>query len=571
MAEPAKPPTTAPSTRTMRSDQIKRGVERAPHRALLKATGVRDEDMTKPFVAVVNSYVDIIPGHVHLQEFGKIVKDAVRAAGAVPFEFNTIGVDDGIAMGHGGMKFSLPSRELIADSVETMISAHCFDAMICIPNCDKIIPGMLMAAMRLDIPTIFISGGPMPAGRTPDGRTVDLISVFEGVGAYKAGKIDEAELKTLEDFGCPSCGSCSGMFTANSMNCIMEALGMALPFNGSALAQTEERNRLAEQAAHQLMRLLEMGLTPRQIATPEAFDDAFALDMAMGGSTNTVLHLLAIAHEAGIEYDLHRINQIADRVPHLCKISPASHWHMEDLHRAGGIPALLHELSRDGNTLHLDRLTVTGRTLGENLSDSQVNDYEVIRPRSDPYSERGGLAVLFGNLAPDGAVVKTGAVAPSMRRFSGPARIYESQDDALRGIYNGEVQAGEVVVIRYEGPAGGPGMQEMLSPTSAIMGMGLGDKVALITDGRFSGGTRGACIGHVSPEAAARGPIAALRPGDVIEIDLDARTLNVRLSEEEIKARLAALPPFEPRIESKWLRRYSRMVTSASTGAVLVD
>ena len=571
MAEPAKPPTTAPSTRTMRSDQIKRGVERAPHRALLKATGVRDEDMTKPFVAVVNSYVDIIPGHVHLQEFGKIVKDAVRAAGAVPFEFNTIGVDDGIAMGHGGMKFSLPSRELIADSVETMISAHCFDAMICIPNCDKIIPGMLMAAMRLDIPTIFISGGPMPAGRTPDGRTVDLISVFEGVGAYKAGKIDEAELKTLEDFGCPSCGSCSGMFTANSMNCIMEALGMALPFNGSALAQTEERNRLAEQAAHQLMRLLEMGLTPRQIATPEAFDDAFALDMAMGGSTNTVLHLLAIAHEAGIEYDLHRINQIADRVPHLCKISPASHWHMEDLHRAGGIPALLHELSRDGNTLHLDRLTVTGRTLGENLSDSQVNDYEVIRPRSDPYSERGGLAVLFGNLAPDGAVVKTGAVAPSMRRFSGPARIYESQDDALRGIYNGEVQAGEVVVIRYEGPAGGPGMQEMLSPTSAIMGMGLGDKVALITDGRFSGGTRGACIGHVSPEAAARGPIAALRPGDVIEIDLDARTLNVRLSEEEIRARLAALPPFEPRIESKWLRRYSRMVTSASTGAVLVD
>ncbi|HEC21666.1 MAG TPA: dihydroxy-acid dehydratase [Chloroflexi bacterium] len=555
----------------MRSDQIKRGVERAPHRALLKATGVRDEDMTKPFVAVVNSYVDIIPGHVHLQEFGKIVKDAVRAAGAVPFEFNTIGVDDGIAMGHGGMKFSLPSRELIADSVETMISAHCFDAMICIPNCDKIIPGMLMAAMRLDIPTIFISGGPMPAGRTPDGRTVDLISVFEGVGAYKAGKIDEAELKTLEDFGCPSCGSCSGMFTANSMNCIMEALGMALPFNGSALAQTEERNRLAEQAAHQLMRLLEMGLTPRQIATPEAFDDAFALDMAMGGSTNTVLHLLAIAHEAGIEYDLHRINQIADRVPHLCKISPASHWHMEDLHRAGGIPALLHELSRDGNTLHLDRLTVTGRTLGENLSDSQVSDYEVIRPRSDPYSERGGLAVLFGNLAPDGAVVKTGAVAPSMRRFSGPARIYESQDDALRGIYNGEVQAGEVVVIRYEGPAGGPGMQEMLSPTSAIMGMGLGDKVALITDGRFSGGTRGACIGHVSPEAAARGPIAALRPGDVIEIDLDARTLNVRLSEEEIRARLAALPPFEPRIESKWLRRYSRMVTSASTGAVLVD
>ncbi|MBN1122114.1 MAG: dihydroxy-acid dehydratase [Anaerolineae bacterium] len=555
----------------MRSDQIKKGVERAPHRSLLKATGVRDEDMGKPFVAVVNSYVDIIPGHVHLQEFGTIVKEVLREAGAVPFEFNTIGVDDGIAMGHQGMKFSLPSRELIADSVETMISAHCFDAMICITNCDKIIPGMLMASMRLDIPTIFISGGPMEAGKTPDGRAVDLISVFEGVGAYKAGTIDDAELKMLEDLGCPTCGSCSGLFTANSMNCIMEALGMALPFNGTALATAEERKDLARKAARQLMQVLEMDLTPRKIVTQEAIDDAFTLDMAMGGSSNTVLHVLAIAREAGIDYDMKRIGEISDSTPYLCKISPASNVHMEDLHRAGGIPALLKEVSDNGNTLHLDRLTVTGKTLGENIASAEITDYEVIRPRSDPYSKTGGLALLYGNLAPEGSVVKTGAVDPRMRKFSGPARIYESQDEAIRGIYDGEVQAGEVVVIRYEGPAGGPGMQEMLSPTSAIMGLGLGDKVALITDGRFSGGTRGACVGHVSPEAAARGPIAAVQRGDIISIDLDARTLNIELSDEEIQARLDALPPFETKATSKWLRRYSKMVTSASTGAILVD
>jgi dihydroxy-acid dehydratase len=561
--------TSTTGEKKMRSDQIKRGIERAPHRSLLKATGVTDEDMTKPFVAVVNSYVDIVPGHVHLQSFGKVVKDAIRAAGAVPFEFNTIGVDDGIAMGHQGMKFSLPSRELIADCVETMITAHCFDAMIGIPNCDKIIPGMLMAAMRLDIPTIFISGGPMPAGVTPDGRTIDLISVFEGVGEYKVGKIDEAELKVLEDYSCPSCGSCSGMFTANSMNCIMEALGMALPYNGSALAETDERVELAKQAAAQLINLIEQDLTARQIVTLEAFDNAFALDMAMGGSTNTVLHLLAIAHEAGIDYPLERINQIAEQVPHLCKVSPASHWHMEDVHRAGGIPAVLKEVSKDGNTLHLDRITVTGKTLGENIADAAITDHDVILPREQPHSTHGGLAMLFGNLAPDGAVVKTGAVSAKMRQHSGPARIYDSHDDAIRGIYNGEVQDGEVVIIRYEGPAGGPGMMEMLSPTSAIMGMGLGDSVALITDGRFSGGTRGACIGHVSPEAAARGPIAALEPGDIIEINLDERTLNVQLSDEELQQRIAALPPFETGIKSKWLRRYSKSVTSASTGAVL--
>jgi dihydroxy-acid dehydratase len=571
MPDPATTIETPVRERQMRSDQIKKGVERAPHRALLRATGVRDEDMTKPFIAVVNSYVDIIPGHTHLQSFGKRVKDAIRAAGGVPFEFNTIGVDDGIAMGHAGMKFSLPSRELIADCVETMITAHSFDGMVCIPNCDKIVPGMLMAAMRLDVPTIFVSGGPMPAGKTPDGRTIDLISVFEGVGAYKVGKMDEAQLKVLEEYSCPSCGSCSGMFTANSMNCIMEALGIALPYNGSALAETAERIDLAERAARLIFDLIEQDLTARQIVTREAFDDAFALDMAMGGSTNTVLHLLAIAHEAGVDYDLRRIQEIADRVPHLCKISPASHWHMEDLHRAGGVPAILHELSADGNTLHPDRPTVSGYTFGENFANAQITDHDVILPRTAPHSASGGLSILFGNLAPEGAVVKAGAVDQSMRQHAGPARIYESQDEAIRGIYNKEVQPGEVVVIRYEGPAGGPGMMEMLSPTSAIMGMGLGDKVALITDGRFSGGTRGACIGHVSPEAAARGPIAALQPGDIVEIDLDARTLNVRLSDEELASRLAALPPFEPSIDSKWLRRYSRLVTSASTGAVFAD
>jgi dihydroxy-acid dehydratase len=559
------------SRTALRSDAIKKGAERAPHRSLLKATGVRDEDMSKPFVAVVNSYADIVPGHVHLNEFAKIVKESIRSAGGVPFEFNTIAVDDGIAMGHGGMKFSLPSRELIADCVETMVSAHHFDGMVCIPNCDKIVPGMLMAAMRLDIPAVFVSGGPMPAGRTPDGRTVDLISVFEGVGSFMAGTIDETELKELEDAGCPACGSCSGLFTANSMNCISEALGLALPFNGTALAGSDERHDLAARAGAEILRLIERDQTARQVATRGAFDDAFALDMAMGGSTNTVLHLLAIAREAGINYDLHEINTIADRVPQLTKISPASSWHMEDLHRAGGIPALLAELDRASGVLHRDRPTVGGVDFGESLAGIEVGDLEVILPHDEPHSVTGGLAVLFGNLAPEGSVVKTGAVNAAMRRHSGPARIYESQDEALAGIYAGEVEAGDVVVIRYEGPAGGPGMQEMLSPTSAIMGMDLGDKVALITDGRFSGGTRGACIGHVSPEAAARGPIAALEPGDLIEIDLDARTLDVRLSDEEIAGRLSGLPAFKTSATSSWLRRYSNMVTSASTGAVMTE
>ncbi len=555
----------------MRSNQIKAGVERAPHRALLKATGVTDADMGKPFIAIVNSYVDIVPGHVHLQGFGKLVKEAVRNAGGVPFEFNTIGVDDGIAMGHSGMRYSLPSRELIADCVETMIEAHQFDGMVCIPNCDKIVPGMLMGALRVDIPAIFISGGPMAAGRTPDGQVVDLISVFEGVGAYQAGRIDAQRLKMLEDFACPSCGSCSGMFTANSMNCLMEALGLALPFNGSALAQTPEREQLACQAAERILDLVRRNITPRQIVTAEAMDDAFALDMAMGGSTNTVLHALALVHEAGLEYSLERINQVADQVPHLCKVSPAGKWHMEDVHRAGGIPAILNEIDANTSMLHLDRLTVSGGSLRQSIAGLHIRDEDVIHRFDQAHSPRGGLAILFGNLAPKGAVVKTGGVGASMQKFSGKAHIFELHDDAMRGIMSSQVQPGEVVVIRYEGPKGGPGMMEMLSPTSAMMGMGLGDKVALVTDGRFSGGTRGACIGHVSPEAAAGGPIAALQDGDVIDIDLERRTLDVRLSDEEIAKRLRALHPFQVRTQSKWLRRYAHFVTSADTGAVLRD
>ncbi|HQX16376.1 MAG TPA: dihydroxy-acid dehydratase [Anaerolineales bacterium] len=553
----------------MRSDTVKKGFDKAPHRALLRATGLQDDDFKKPFVAIVNSYVDIVPGHVHLQDFGKLVKDAVRAAGGVPFEFNTIGVDDGIAMGHMGMKYSLPSRELIADCVETMIEAHRFDAMVCIPNCDKIVPGMLLGAMRVNIPTIFVSGGAMKAGMTPEGETIDLISVFEGVGAFSAGKIDEKRLSILEKFACPSCGSCSGMFTANSMNCLMEVLGLALPYNGSALAKTPEREALAKQAAAQVMTLIERDIKPRDIVTAEAIDDAFALDMAMGGSSNTVLHTLALANEAGVDYPLERINAVADKVPHICKVSPAGKWHMEDVHRAGGIPAILNEIQWGTGMLHFDRLTVTGKTLGESIQGKDIQDEEVIRRYDNAHSKRGGLAILFGNLAPKGAVVKVGGVSEAMMKFEGPAVIFESQEEAMAGILAGKVKAGDCVVIRYEGPKGGPGMQEMLSPTSAIMGMGLGDKVALITDGRFSGGTRGACIGHVSPEAAAGGPIAALKAGDVIQIDLAARSLHVRLNEAEIESRLEALPKFKSKTTSKWLKRYSHFVTSADTGAVL--
>jgi len=555
----------------MRSDIVKKGFEKAPHRSLLKATGVikSDEDFEKPFIGVVNSYIDLIPGHVHLQEFGKVIKQAIRDAGGIPFEFNTIGVDDGIAMGHIGMRFSLASRELIADSVETVVQAHQLDGMICIPNCDKIVPGMLMAAARVNIPTIFISGGPMKAGKTSDGRKSDLISVFEGVGKYKSGEINSAQLKELEDVSCPTCGSCSGMFTANSMNCLMEALGMALPGNGTILAVDKNRIKLAKQAAKQLLYLIEKDIKPSDIITRDSFRNAFALDMAMGGSTNTILHSLAIAIETGFEFDLHELNEISKNVPYLCKVSPASNYiHMEDVDRAGGISAILNEL-RPKNVLNENCLTVTGKTLGENIRHAEIKDEKVIRKIEDAYLQKGGLSILFGNLAPEGAVVKTGAVEAKMLVHRGPARIYESQEEAMAGILNHEVQAGEVVVIRFEGPKGGPGMPEMLSPTSAIMGLGLGDKVALLTDGRFSGGTRGACIGHISPEAAAKGPIAVLMNGDIISVDIPNNKLDVELTDDEIQKRLNQLPDFIPKIRTGYLGRYSKMVTSASKGAVL--
>jgi dihydroxy-acid dehydratase len=553
----------------MRSDTIKKGYERAGHRSLLRAVGLSEADFGKPFIGVANSYVDIIPGHVHLQGVGKIVKEAVREAGGVPFEFNTIGVDDGIAMGHGGMRYSLPSRELIADAVETMALAHCFDGLVLIANCDKIVPGMLMAAMRLNIPCVYVSGGPMMAGKTSDGRVIDLATVFEGVGAFSAGKIDEAALLELERKGCPTCGSCSGMFTANSMNCLAEVLGMALPGNGTILAVNEKRKELYRTAGRQILTLVEMDLKPRDIVNRESVDNAFCLDMAMGGSTNTVLHTLAIAHEAGVAYTLDRINQLSDRVPYLCKVSPAGHHRVEDVDRAGGISAILKRLADKGDVLKLDRPTVTGKTLGENIRDAVVKDSDVIRPLENPYRKTGGLAVLFGNLAPEGGVVKVAAVTPGMMRHEGPAVIFESQDEALAGILDGKVKAGDVVVIRYEGPRGGPGMQEMLSPTSAIVGRGLKDSVSLITDGRFSGATQGACIGHVSPEAAVGGPIALLRPGDRIRIDIEKRLLEVDLSEAELKVRRAAWKAPEPRVKTGWLYRYSKMVTSGSEGAVL--
>jgi len=556
----------------MRSDLIKKGFEKAPHRSLLRATGVikDDSDFDKPFIGVCNSYIDLIPGHVHLQEFGKIVKDAVREAGGVPFEFNTIGVDDGIAMGHLGMRYSLASRELIADSVETVAEAHRLDGLVCIPNCDKIVPGMLMAAARINIPVIFVSGGPMKAGRTEAGEKIDLISVFEGVGSYQTGEINEQQLKELESFACPTCGSCSGMFTANSMNCLMEALGVALPGNGSILAVDARRHDLAKKAGQRIIGMVEEDLKPSDIMTRAAFNNAFSLDMAMGGSTNTILHALAIATELGLNIDLAELNELSRKVPYLCKVSPATRdVHMEDVENAGGISTILKELSKRDGIIDISQPTVTGNTLGVNIADAKNQNTEVIRDLENPYSATGGLAILFGNLAPDGAIVKTAAVEPEMLKHSGPAKIYESQDDAVKGILGGDIKAGMVVVIRYEGPRGGPGMPEMLSPTSAIMGMRLGDKVALLTDGRFSGGTRGACIGHVSPEAADNGPIAALRDGDSISINIPENTLNVELTDEEIKNRLNRKPKFELKIKKGYLARYAQMVSSANTGAVL--
>jgi len=552
----------------MRSDRIKSGADRAPHRSLLKAVGLTDADMGKPFVAVVNSYVDIVPGHVHLQAFGAVVKKAIREAGAVPFEFNTIGVDDGIAMGHGGMRFSLPSREIIADSVETMMRAHCFDGMVCIPNCDKITPGMLMAAVRIDVPAVFVSGGPMATGRTAEGKAIDLASVFEGVGAYQAGKIDATQLKALEDLACPTCGSCSGMFTANSMNCLMEVLGLALPYNGSAQARSAQREELARKAAGRILHLIAEDITPRKIVTRETIDDAFALDMAMGGSTNTILHTLAIAREAGIDYPLSRINDVADRVPHLCKIAPSGPWHMDDVHRAGGVPAILATLFDHPGAIHPDRPTVAG-TLRSSIKGAAIRDEQVIRPLSNPHSPKGGLSVLFGSLAPEGAVVKTAGVAPAMKRHRGPAVCFDGEDEAMKGIAQGKVRPGDVVVLRYEGPRGGPGMPEMLGPTSVIMGMGLGESVALLTDGRFSGATRGACIGHVSPEAEEGGPIALVRDGDFITFDLDNHVLDLEVSAAELGRRRAGWTPLARPTDSRWLQRYRAQVTNAANGAVL--
>ncbi|WHY32790.1 dihydroxy-acid dehydratase [Cytobacillus firmus] len=554
----------------MRSDMIKKGTDRAPHRSLLRAAGVKEEDFGKPFIAVCNSYIDIVPGHVHLQEFGKIVKEAIREAGGVPFEFNTIGVDDGIAMGHIGMRYSLPSREIIADSLETVVSAHWFDGMVCIPNCDKITPGMMMGALRVNIPTLFVSGGPMKAGVDSSGKPLSLSSVFEGVGAFESGQIDEQKLLEIEQVACPTCGSCSGMFTANSMNCLAEGLGLALPGNGTILAVSEERKEFVKRSAKQLMELIKQDIKPRDIVTIDAIDNAFALDMAMGGSTNTVLHTLALAHEAEIEYPIERINEIANRVPHLAKIAPASDYHIEDVHNAGGVSAIINELLKKPDALNGDCLTVTGKPLRENVAGSEILDRNVIRTLENPHSERGGLAVLFGNLAPEGSIIKVGAVDESVGGYHrGPAICFDSQEDALSGIITGKVQEGHVVVIRYEGPKGGPGMPEMLAPTSQIVGRGLGAKVGLITDGRFSGASRGISIGHISPEAAEGGPIAFVENGDIIELDLNNRTINLEISDEEFEKRKANWKGFEPKVKKGYLARYSKLVTNASTGGVM--
>lgn len=553
----------------MRSDMIKVGVDRAPHRSLLYATGIKTKDLEKPFIGVCNSYIDIIPGHKHLNKFAEIVKEAIWEAGGVPFEFNTIGVDDGIAMGHIGMRYSLPSRELIADSAETVINAHWFDGVFYIPNCDKITPGMLMAAVRTNVPSIFVSGGPMEAGVSADGQALSLTSVFEGVGAYKAGKMTAEELLDIENNACPTCGSCSGMFTANSMNCLMEMLGVTLPENGTIVATSDERHRLIKEAAKQLVRMVKEDVKPRDIVTKEAIDDAFALDMAMGGSTNTVLHTLAIAHEAEIEYNVRDINKVAERVPYLAKIMPASDVSMDDIFKAGGVSAIINELTKIPGAIHPDRLTVTGKTIGEDVANYPIKNENVIRTKDNPHSAVGGLSVLFGNIAPEGGVIKVGAVDPSIKEFRGEAIVFESQDAAQENIDNGTVREGHVVVIRYEGPKGGPGMPEMLAPTSAIQGRGLGTKVALITDGRFSGASRGISIGHISPEAADGGPIALVENGDIIAIDLTNRTIELEVAEDILAERQSKLQPFDPKIKKGWLARYSALVTSASTGGVM--
>lgn len=553
----------------MRSDMIKKGLDRAPHRSLLHATGVKTKDLGKPFIGVCNSYIDIIPGHMHLNKFAEVVKEAIREAGAIPFEFNTIGVDDGIAMGHIGMRYSLPSREIIADSAETVINAHWFDGVFYIPNCDKITPGMLMAAVRTNVPAVFVSGGPMEGGVSPTGETLTLSSMFEGVGAVQSGKMTEEELTELETLACPTCGSCSGMFTANSMNSLMEMLGLALPENGTILATSPERHRLIKDAAKYLMQLIEKDIKPRDIVTKDAIDDAFALDMAMGGSTNTVLHTLAIAHEAGIDYDIERINEVAKRIPYLAKIAPASDVTMHDVHLAGGVPAVINELCKIPGALNKDRITVTGKSIYENVKDHPIKNPNVIRPLENPYSPVGGLSILFGNIAPNGAVIKVGAVDPSIKVFKGRAVVFNSQDEALEGIASGRVNKGDVVVILYEGPKGGPGMPEMLAPTAAIAGRGLDKDVALITDGRFSGASRGISIGHISPEAQEGGPIGIIKTDDTIIIDLTNRTIHLDISDEEFTQRQEAFEIPEPKITTGYLAKYAKLVTSANTGGVM--
>lgn len=558
----------------MRSDTIKKGFDKAPHRSLLRATGLKDADFDKPFIGVANSFIDIIPGHFFLQEYGRIVKEAIREAGGVPFEFNTIGVDDGIAMGHDGMLYSLPSRELIADSIETVMNAHKLDALICIPNCDKIVPGMIMGALRVNVPTVFVSGGPMPAGHKKDGTPIDLATAFEAVGKFNDGKMSEEELYEIECEACPSGGSCSGMFTANSMNTLCEAMGIALPGNGTILAMTPERIELVKKAAKRVVEMAKANdpkYNMRNVLNEKAVHNAFVVDMAMGGSSNTVLHMLAIAKEAEVEFDITKINEISQKVAHIAKISPSlSTVHMDDINRAGGVNAVMKEVSRRGNDLlFLDNPTVTGETIGERISSAEIKDTSIIHTNENAYSQVGGLSILFGNLAEEGAVVKTAGIAPSMRQFKGKAICFNSQSEAIMGIMNHKVQAGHVVVIRYEGPKGGPGMQEMLAPTSLIMGMGLGESVALITDGRFSGATRGASIGHVSPEAAEGGLIALIEDGDEIEIDVDTYKLQLNVDYEILEQRRVHFKPYKNEVKSKWLKRYQLLVSNASNGAVL--
>jgi dihydroxy-acid dehydratase len=557
----------------MRSDTIKKGFDKAPHRSLLRATGLKDEDFDKPFIGIANSYIDIIPGHFFLHEYGEIVKEAIREAGGVPFVFNTIGVDDGIAMGHDGMLYSLPSREIIADSIETVMNAHKLDAMICIPNCDKIVPGMIMGALRVNVPTVFVSGGPMAAGHKKDGTPIDLATAFEAVGQHAEGKMTDEELYEIECEACPSGGSCSGMFTANSMNTLCEAMGIALPDNGTILAMTPERIALVKKAAKRVVELAKAEdpkYNMRNILNEKAIHNAFVVDMAMGGSSNTVLHLLAIAKESEVNFPIERINEIADKVAHIAKISPSlSTVHMDDINRAGGVNAVMKEVSRRGGLLYTDSLMITGETLGERIADAKILDERVIHTNENAYSQVGGLSILFGNLATEGAVVKTAGITGNMRQFKGKAVCFNSQQQALAGIMGHKVKAGDVVVIRYEGPKGGPGMQEMLAPTSLIMGMGLGESVALITDGRFSGATRGASIGHVSPEAAEGGLIALVEDGDEIELDTDAHLLQLNVDEDVLAKRRAAWKPHVNEVKSKWLKRYALLVSNASNGAVL--